>query len=188
MDDISAFVLAGGKSVRFGSDKMLYPYRGRPLISHVTGILTEQFAFVGLLADDGEKFSFLNLPVYPDIVKDAGPAGGLFTALSRAETEYVFLVSGDMPELCPGIISYMASLAGEHDVIIPFLYGEYEATHALYRRTLRAPLENLLSTGRKRIVHLFDSLSVRKVLMHEMEHLGNLHRAFRNINTPGDLD
>jgi molybdopterin-guanine dinucleotide biosynthesis protein A len=73
--DISAAVLAGGRSSRFGMDKALYSHRGKPLLEYVTGILSGIFSEIAVIADDGERYSCFGYPVHPDLVRGFGPLG-----------------------------------------------------------------------------------------------------------------
>ena len=73
-------VLAGGRSRRFGSDKALAPWRGRPLIDHVIerlGTVCRQVIVCGR-----EHGGIVAIPDRP--VPDLGPLAGLNAALHFA--------------------------------------------------------------------------------------------------------
>ncbi len=74
IDNINAFVIAGGKSRRFGRDKALYPVDGVPLIERVLSVLGEVFTEIAIIADDNDRFSGLGIPCHTDIVKGWGPS------------------------------------------------------------------------------------------------------------------
>jgi len=73
-------LLAGGRSRRFGSDKALAHYVGRPLIDHAVETLHAQTD--GLVACGRDWPHILSLPDRP--FADAGPLGGLNAALHHA--------------------------------------------------------------------------------------------------------
>lgn len=93
------YVLAGGKSRRFGSDKSLTEVAGRTLIEHTCCAL-ERFGDVAILSgSDSERFADLPWRCVPDIIPGKGPMSGLHAAISDAEnnkSKRVFLISVDM--------------------------------------------------------------------------------------------
>jgi molybdopterin-guanine dinucleotide biosynthesis protein A len=73
-------VLAGGASTRFGSDKALALFAGKPLIEHVIAALTPQVADLVICGRDYPGFARVDdLPV-----AGLGPLGGLCGALVYA--------------------------------------------------------------------------------------------------------
>ena len=73
---ISAFILAGGKSRRFGSDKALFKYRGRPLIEHVIESIRPVVGRITVISNWPERFAYLEIPCHPDSIDGLGPFGG----------------------------------------------------------------------------------------------------------------
>jgi len=127
------FIIAGGKSSRFGQDKSLYEFEGKPLIMHAYDALSKVFSDISIIANDKEKFSIPGVEVYPDIIPDLGPIGGLYTVLSQLkEGERAFIVPCDMPFLDSDLIEYMANIPAMYDVIVPMPEGNYEPLHAIY--------------------------------------------------------
>ena len=50
--NISGFIIAGGKSRRFGEDKSGYIYEGKPLIKHVYDIFSEVLDEIYIIGPD----------------------------------------------------------------------------------------------------------------------------------------
>jgi molybdenum cofactor guanylyltransferase len=77
----SGAVLAGGASKRFGEDKALFPYRGKPLLQWVLESLQgaqERFVVAN------RPYEGFGVPVYPDLLPGADSLSGLHSALSHA--------------------------------------------------------------------------------------------------------
>jgi molybdopterin-guanine dinucleotide biosynthesis protein A len=184
---ISSFIIAGGKSSRFGEDKSLYRFRGKPLIEHVTDTLKDIFQDIGIIANDGEKFSYLKLPTYPDIIPDLGPIGGLLTALKQSKTEKTFIIPCDMPNLNADLIRYMVSLSDDYDIIVPFANDFYEALHAIYSIKCIDIVERTISAGRRQIISFFDEVNLRRVTDDEILYYTDLDTTFENINYKDDV-
>ena len=185
--DVSAFIVAGGKSRRFGSDKLMHLYLGKPLIRHVADILTSTFEHVAIIADGGERFSFLELPWHSDIVTGAGPIGGIFTALEHSKNDRSFIVGGDMPGLHEGLVRYMVNESECFDVTVPVINGEFEALHAVYSRRCAAHIARVMEEGRRRIISFFSEVRVRKIDEKEISEIVTPREVFHNINYPEDM-
>ncbi len=187
VDDISAFIIAGGMSRRFGRDKSLYPLGGVPLIEHVIAALKTTFGRIAIIADECDKFSYLDLPCYPDLTPGLGPIGGLYTALSRSETDLAFMVATDMPYLSPELMLYMASLAGDYDLVVPCVGGYYEALHAVYSKRCLPLIKSWIDSGERQIVGFYDKADVRIIVEKEIARLADISLVFKNINYLEDL-
>ena len=187
-NDITAFIIAGGRSRRFGRDKLLHEYRGKPIIKHAVDSLASVFADIVIIANEVEKFSFLGLPVYVDIIQGIGPIGGIYTALSNLKTEKAFCFAGDMPNIDPGFIEYMIAVSGDYDVVVPHVDNYYEALHTIYSKRCLVLMKENISKGDYKIINLFDHCSIRRIEQAEIENHSSAKEIFKNINYINDID
>jgi molybdopterin-guanine dinucleotide biosynthesis protein A len=88
-----AYVLAGGRSTRFCSDKALATVGGRPLIQHAAKAFQAAGCAVTVVADQPGKYAALGLPTIADVQPGLGPLGGLLTALRDAGTAPAVLLA-----------------------------------------------------------------------------------------------
>ena len=105
----SAYILAGGRSRRFGSDKALATLAGQPLIVRLAGTLRAAGVLVTAVADRPGRYDHLGIDTIADIEPGRGPVGGLHTALHHNAGDWLVLVSCDMVALRP---SWLAMLDG----------------------------------------------------------------------------
>lgn len=106
-----AVVLAGGRSTRFGSDKLAAVERGRTLLGHAISAVRPHVDVVTVVLGPGGREPE-DLPSGVGFVHDAeeaqGPLAGLATGLSVArDEERVLLVAGDMPEASSGVLALL---------------------------------------------------------------------------------
>ena len=186
--DITAFIIAGGKSARFGQDKLLFKYKGLTLIEHVVNVLKNVFSEIFIVANDKDKFSFLNLPIFPDIIPDLGPIGGIYTALNNSNTNKAFCFASDLPFLSSKLIKYMISISNEHDIIVPFINGFYEAMHAIYTKNCTHHIKSGIESREYQITKLYDKCNIKKVTESEIIKYTDPGTVFKNINYIEDLD
>ena len=77
-----SYILAGGKSSRFGSDKALAMIDGSPLICRLTQQLQEcNLQNNYIVADREDRYQQLAITSIPDLRPQLGPLGGLWTSL-----------------------------------------------------------------------------------------------------------
>lgn len=187
-NDISAYILAGGKSTRFKEDKTLYLFNGKKLIEHVYGTIGPLFEETAIISNDTEKFSYLNVKTCPDIIPGKGPIGGIYTALKVSEAERVFIFASDMPYLNSEFISYMKQLPDYYDIIIPRYHGNYEPLHAIYSKSCIPHLKRLIDAGENKIINFFNMVEVREVIEDEIFFYAEEPSSiFANINYPDDI-
>ena len=107
---VTGMVLAGGRSSRFGEDKLVAEIDGRPLlhlaIDAVAGVVDEIVVVVG--ADALAPVLPPHVPVPVVVARDAvagqGPLAGLAAGLAAASHPLALLVGGDQPALRPALL------------------------------------------------------------------------------------
>lgn len=187
-NEISAFIIAGGKSSRFGDDKSLYMFRGRPLIEYVVDAIQPVIEKIAIIGDNSGKFACLGIPSHGDIINGIGPLGGLHTSLKIADTDKIFVFACDMPGLNTGLIRYMSALnIGDHDAIVPVIDGFYEPLHAIYSKSCLNRVESFIGEGTRQIVSILKKFDIRVVTEKEISVYANPRTVFRNINFKNDI-
>ncbi len=186
---MKACIIAGGKSGRFGDDKSLFVFEGRPLINHVLDIIKPLFDDVIIIANDREKFSFLGLDVIPDIIPDLGPIGGLYTALEKINCSRVFILPCDMPFLNRGFVEYMSQIPDLYDVIVPKSGGHFQPLHGIYGKNCIPYILKNIEEKKFKINSLFDEpdINIRIVGEDEIGFYADPFFMFKNINFKSDL-
>ncbi len=100
---LTAVVLAGGQSKRFGSPKAMAMLGGKLLIHRACDVASQITPHVIASCNDDDIAKVLPIASFPDHYPNAGPLGGILTALSVAQTPFVTFVPCDMPFLEPGL-------------------------------------------------------------------------------------
>ncbi|MBC9797701.1 molybdenum cofactor guanylyltransferase [Sinomicrobium weinanense] len=144
---IEAFVLAGGKSTRMGTDKGLALLRGKPMISYILATLQKAELPVRIVANNN-AYEVFGLKVYPDMVPGKGPMGGLFTAFEHTTADMVLLAGCDMPLIPVEMVERLLSDTGHDKIVAPVLLGQVNPLFALYPRSLKQKLEEYIASGR----------------------------------------
>ena len=116
----TGIVLAGGRSTRFGGDKLAAIYRGVPLLHHPVLRLGEVCSEVIVVLAPDQPEPPMPVGSATSFVRDArdgeGPLAGLSRGLDATSTELAFVAGGDMPELSTAVLLEMLRVAGEAPV------------------------------------------------------------------------
>jgi molybdopterin-guanine dinucleotide biosynthesis protein A len=117
---VTGIVLAGGRSARFGRDKLAESLDGVPLLQRAVSAL-------GAVCDevivawqvDGEPPALdagdATLKVVHDLRPGEGPLAGAAAGLAAASAPVALVVGGDMPTLEPALLRGLAALAHDSD-------------------------------------------------------------------------
>ncbi len=186
--DITAFILAGGKSTRFGSDKAFHKVEGIDLIDHAIRVLSPLVGNIVIVTDGVRRFDRPGIREYADVIPELGPVGGILTALEHLETARAFITACDMPSMSPDLIIHMIGLSDGYDVVVPFIDGWYEPLHAVYSRACLDPVKRIIAEGRRQILKIYDEVSVRTLDRNEVAGFADPSRVFTNINYPKDIE
>ena len=183
---MTGVVLIGGKSRRFGSDKVLAPLGQKRLVEHVIDIINplfDEIVLVGHTRKGLEKFR-----VVPDVRPGCGPLGGICTALGAVSNDYCFVFAADMPNLSRDLISSMISRTDDHDIVIPVWSQGREPLHAIYHRRVLPVVESLIAEDNFRVFSLIEQVDTLTIPEDVLRSFGDPSVMFSNVNTLGDLD
>ena len=182
----SGAILAGGQSRRMGFNKAFLELEGSTVIARAVHVMTAVFSSPAIIANDTTLYGHLGLPVYPDIIKDAGSLGGIYTALYHSK-DYAFVVACDMPWLDPGCVRRVLDNVDGEDCVIPFISGRLHPMHAAWSKGCMNEIEAMINQGNLRINDLLKRLKIKRLTE---EYFGGLpiERSVENVNTRQDLE
>ncbi len=191
---MTAVVLAGGKSRRFGRDKRGEIIGGQTLLERVIGCLSQiGDEIILVVAADSPPMVWASpqgqpaVKVVVDRFPNKGAMGGIYTGVAEAASFHSLVVAGDMPFLNRRLLWYMASLIEGFDVIVPMVWGRLEPLHAIYSKNCLSPMERLMEQTDLKIVDLFPEVKVRTIPEAVVMEFDPQLRSFFNINTEADL-
>lgn len=185
LNDLQAFILAGGASSRMGTDKSQLVIDQQTFTERIAETLfavTDSVTLVGRVLDD------TSLPKVPDVYPQWGALGGLHAALAAAEREWAIVVACDLPFVTRELFLFLASLRLDHEAVVPVQQDKRpQPLAALYRvDPCLQRAETLIQAGRRRPLDLLEAVATRTVAFDEMRNLDQAERFFVNINTPED--
>jgi molybdenum cofactor guanylyltransferase len=188
---VTAIVLAGGRSSRFGRDKLAERIDGRTLLENAIDGVTPAATEILVVAAPGAT---LKLPARATLVHDPvafeGPLAGLLAGLRVSREPIVLVVGGDMPTLVGAVIEAMLVELDQVGVEAVELEHEGRARPlplALRRQPALAAADRLLGDGERRLRALPEALVTRILAEATWRTLDPNGMTIRDIDTPTDL-
>lgn len=107
--NLTAIILAGGKSSRMGTDKGLVHLKEIPMVKHVIEAARKANIEEIIIVSNNPVYKQFGFPVYPDIVKDKGPLGGIYTGLQKSNTTRNLILSCDIPFINSDVLNLLVN-------------------------------------------------------------------------------
>jgi molybdopterin-guanine dinucleotide biosynthesis protein A len=185
--DVSAFILAGGKSTRMGTDKVFVTLEGRTLLARALDIARSVTPNVSIVGDPA-KFA-AHAPVVEDIFPNCGPLGGIHAALQSTSTDLNVILAVDVPFVSTALLEYLIERARRNAAVVTVVQtaGGYQPLSAIYRRQFADLADKALRSGRCKIDSLFPSTNTQTITEEELNAAGLSPTMFRNLNTREEL-
>jgi molybdopterin-guanine dinucleotide biosynthesis protein A len=185
MEQVEAFILAGGASSRMGTNKARLPLAGKLFIQRIAEIMHNVVSDVTVV---GQNFEDLGLRSVSDIHPRWGALGGIHTALANCQSKWALITACDLPFVTPALFERLSNFRQQHDAVVPIqpdlvpqpLCGLYKVTPCLEQAS------ELISGGQRRPLDLLDRVKTKWVQFEELDDLAGAKKFFVNINTPED--
>lgn len=184
---ISAAILAGGRARRMhGQDKSALTVGGRPILARQLDVLRRLTTDLLIVSHDPDRFASHALRVVPDLVADAGPLGGLLTALTCTSSAYTLILACDMPFVSFELLHHLAMRAQGWDAAAPRTTEGYHPLCAVYARSVLPIVERRLARGALAMTGLLHELRLAEVGPDELARFDPEAVMLSNVNTPHD--
>ncbi len=174
-----------------GEDKAALEIGGRSLIELAGNAVSEVAQARISIAGEPREFA-PQWPAFPDKEPTGlGPLSGLATALSNGSSEWIVVISCDLPFVTGKIFTRLAAHASpEAHAVVPIQPDDRpQPLCALYRRkpVLAAVLELQNNTDRS-MLNLLSRIITHYAPFSSFQDLPNAEHLFLNINSPDDYE
>jgi molybdopterin-guanine dinucleotide biosynthesis protein A len=143
-NDITAFILSGGKSIRMGQNKSLMKIGENTVIELVYEKIKPLFKKIILITNNPDDYSFMQIPMYKDIYPGRGPLSGIHSALKNTTTFRNFIISCDIPLMKREMIEYLVNYSTSYPVTIAKADGFIQQLCGVYTKECLPVAESIL--------------------------------------------
>ena len=181
--NITGYLIAGGRSSRFGSDKRLVEYEGEPLLERAGRVMCEALGELPVMVgNDVIPLSDQAWRVITDARPEAGPLGGIVAALEDCSTDWVMALAVDLPLICCADLQFLADACNDTaDVLTLSVDGRPEPLVALYRCQQAAFWRDKLDRNELSLTRSLDLVSWQAVMLEKTS------RSLTNVNALSDF-
>uniref|UniRef100_UPI003217722A molybdenum cofactor guanylyltransferase n=1 Tax=uncultured Draconibacterium sp. TaxID=1573823 RepID=UPI003217722A len=181
---ITAILLAGGKSKRMGTDKALLKVEGISLLEKSVA-LCELVCPKILISSNNQAHNMFGYPLISDEIENCGPLGGIYSSMQKSETEWNFVISVDSPFVESEFVSFLFEQTGSYDAIVPVHSKGKEPLITLYNKSSIAEMEKMLRAENFKMHNLIRSINTN--FIDSQKWVAMYPKLFHNLNRPEDL-
>jgi molybdopterin-guanine dinucleotide biosynthesis protein A len=193
---VTGIVLAGGRSSRFGSDKLAAEVDGATLLERsIRGVAAVASDVVVVLApDDDRSLPEIQMPIrrVADPEAFGGPLVGLRAGLDVATEPIVLAVGGDMPsmreEVLATLVRALFAAGGGTGAAVLATRGRLVPLPAALRTGAASDqVGRLVDDGERRLRSVFERMRTRILDDGDWRPLDPAGDTLRDVDTPADL-
>jgi molybdenum cofactor guanylyltransferase len=135
-----------------GRDKAMLPLGEGTLAGSIAGRVSEASGNVTLIGPP-DRYGGLGYRVIPDLIPDAGPLGGVYTALTDSQADWNLIVACDMPDVTAGLFEelFRAAEGSAADCVVPGKSGQLHPLCAVYHRRCRLQAADAIRRNSKKM-------------------------------------
>ena len=181
--NLSAVILAGGRSTRMGQDKALLMLDQQRFIIHLAQELSG-FSELMISAAHPDDYSMCGLKVLADEYQGIGPMEGVRQSLLHACEDHVFICAVDMPFVRREMVLYLSEyISSDYDAWIFTQGGRVHPLCGIYSRAVLPAVRDLVAEGSWRMTKLLSRIRTKYI---EIDNSCFGRETLRNINTPDE--
>jgi molybdopterin-guanine dinucleotide biosynthesis protein A len=192
---LSGYVVAGGRSARFGQDKARANLGGKTMLARMCGLIVDAVGSVSVVADRESRYADLDVCVVEDLWPGEGPLGGIVTALlATRETDggrnWNLIAGCDMPFLTREWLAYLIerALSSEAQVVLAHSKHGPEPLCACWRTDAVETLQEAFERGVRKVTEGISLLRAEVLDERDWKRFDSAGRLFWNMNTAADYD
>jgi molybdenum cofactor guanylyltransferase len=170
-----------------GLDKSALLIGGRSILDHQLAALRGLTPHIFIVAQDARRLG-RDVRVVQDRIADAGPLGGVYTALLASPVERVVVLACDMPFVTSEFVRWLVARDADADVVLPRDARGIHPLCAVYHVRMAEHFRRRIESGQRAMHTAIDGCRVRHVECDELAPFDPDGRLLMNVNTLEDLD
>jgi molybdopterin-guanine dinucleotide biosynthesis protein A len=181
--DISAYILCGGKSTRMQAEKGLVLYKGKPFIRWIIEAIIPITSKI-ILVTSNRDYSLLGLPMIEDTISNKGPVGGIYTALKHSKSDRNLILSCDVPKITTELLLGLIDESEKKEGSVTFLSdgkNDYPLI-GIYKKEAFQTFADAISGDKLKLCPLVNRMHHHKIIINSEQ-----KALVQNINSKAEL-
>jgi len=168
------YILAGGKSRRFGRNKALFVIEGKTIIERIlSAIPPAQQIFI--VTNSPAEYAHFPWPRLPDHYPGFGPLAGIHAGLVHSPFDWNFFLACDFPCLKSSVIDDLLAARRDAQVVLPETAAGLQPLCGLWSKSALPVIENALQNRDLRVHDVLAKLVLHVIPPADPEALFNLN-------------
>lgn len=176
MNEVSAGILAGGLSSRMGTNKSFLKHGDATILTRLIKEC-EEFQKIYLSVGDEEPYREFGCILVKDELQKFGPLEGIYQVLKASQTDYVFVLATDMPEVTKAFLKEMTEALHDEKCFVAKTKGYMHPLCGIYHKSIIPELERMRRENIRKVRLLFENTGIRYYDVDD-------DRLLTNVNTP----
>ena len=180
-NNITAVILCGGQSKRIGRNKAFLKIGNKPFVEILINKLQGLFQKIIISTKQPTPYRHLKsagISIVADRSRVLGSLIGIYSALKKSPTKYIFVIAVDMPTIEPKLIKRLLTVRKKYDVVIPQTRKGLEPLCAVYSKECLPHIVRQIRNDNYKIIDFFDQVRVKTIRLKK--------DGLLNVNTPKD--
>lgn len=191
--DVTAIVLAGGRSRRMGREKAALVLAGHTLLQRAVDAASGAACAVVVVGAPGRALPAVTTPLRLTLVTDeeegVGPLAGIVAGLEAVQTPVTLVVACDMPFVEPALLRLLTAVVRDGaSVAMPIVDGQPQPLCSAVRTDVLSALREALADGARAASVLADLSGARLLSPADWGAADPRGSSFVGVNTPEEWE
>ena len=152
MNEFNAYILTGGKSKRFGTDKSKFKIDNISFLDRIYNVLEKSFQNVYIV---GKQCDVSNKEFILDLSEKQSALVGIISALEHTSKDWCFIISVDMPFITNSAINSICNeIESPFSIIIPKINKNILPLCGLYKKDTLSTFKNAFDKSNFKIKNI----------------------------------
>ena len=178
--ELSFLILAGGKSLRMGTDKADLVYHGHTFLETLIE-KARKMGFTDIIIS-GYPHEISGITPVADELEGRGPLGGMYSCFKKAKNKYCFIVCVDVPQLVDDTIFSLIDfhLKEKNEITLLSQNGKIEPLIGVFPTSSYEKILPIIRDHSAKVFRLIDQYDYKIFSVNDES------KTMANINTPED--
>jgi len=195
LPEVTAILLAGGKSKRMGRDKAFLRLGDKTFIK-IIGEKLSPYCSQIIVSGNKEKELYLSqldeieseITFVKDLDPYSGPLNGIVSCANYVKYPYVFIATCDTPLIEERLIPFFIEKIKNHEAVIPEVSEKLQFLNTLYKSSALKKGGNMYNNGIRSLYQWVEALKFLKLYENEIKAIDKRLYSYWSINTSEDYE
>ena len=134
-----------------------------------------------MIVGNSKTYENYGVQVHPDLIKEKGPVGGIYTGLFYSKQQTNLIISCDIPNIKKDLIEFLIREYKGEDALICSFQGKYHPLFGLYKKSTFTVFKKHIDQNELKLMNV-----LLKINYNTLEVPSSMIEQLTNVNTKQD--